>query len=156
MRVGDSLSQGIQLWSWDEFCQYKSMKHSECLYRHLNTIRDDKFVKKSQDFIKQIHEDPQIISQAEEQFGNTNEVQRISNTKRRSIRCGELIASFYKAVGLIDQNNKKQFEAKDFFANTKGYEFKDEQTSLGDEQTIMFDESKIKRRMDDINEKTRA
>ena len=56
----------------------------------------------------------------------------------------------------MDPNNKKTFEAKDFFANTKGYEFIVDGTSLGDEQTIMFDEFKIKQRMAEINEKTRT
>ena len=44
MRTGNSLEQGIQFTAWDDFRLFKSMKFSECWYRHLHTLRDEEFL----------------------------------------------------------------------------------------------------------------
>lgn len=81
------------------------------MYRHLHCVRDEAFVAKTQYFIQQVHEQPfvlyknskgakNVIPKDEEEGEKVPEFQQ-----RRLYRQAELIAKFYRYVGLLPSKN---------------------------------------------------
>ena len=68
------------------------MKFSECWYRHLHCVRDQGFMKASQQFLNQMRDNPQAL------------IKDFSDEARKKVgnNCsGELVARYFKALGLI-------------------------------------------------------
>ena len=80
----------MQFNTWDEFRCFKSMKFSECWYRHLHCMRDSDFLEKSQRFINKIREEPLTIMPSDEDMG------KVSKTQQKLFKSGELVAQFFK------------------------------------------------------------
>ena len=139
LRVGTSLSHPIVLQSWEEFRIHKNQKYQDCWFRHLYCDRDDKFLKKTQIFIQKIREEPYKDTTA---TGKDN--------AKRLYRNAELVAKFYKFVGMIPSSDtnasvKQNFgyEPKDFCQDSKYNLQFNNSSSLSDEHIIMFDEKDI-------------
>jgi hypothetical protein len=95
LRAGSTKQQAVVLQKWDDFRIYKSVKFSECWYRHLHCERSKQFVDNTQRFIQKIRERP---------FYKKEE----STNQRRLYRSAELIAKYYKNVGILARENQKE------------------------------------------------
>lgn len=94
LRAGSTKQQAVVLQKWDDFRIYKSVKFSECWYRHLHCERSKQFVDNTQRFIQKIRERPFY---KKEQGSN----------QRRLYRSAELIAKYYKNVGILARENQQ-------------------------------------------------
>lgn len=58
IRTGSNIDQGVILQSWEDFRIYKSLRFSECQFRHLYCERSKEFVKMTQRFIQNVKDKP--------------------------------------------------------------------------------------------------
>lgn len=156
------------LQKWEDFRIYKSVKFSECWYRHLHCERNKQFIDNTQRFIQKIRE--KAFYKKESQ----------SNV-RRLYKSAELIAKYYKNVGILARENQAEegpgadaslksaeahknggkrprngnFEPRDFAQDAKANLDLLGRASFGEEQTIMFHEKEIQQKLNDIYDHVR-
>lgn len=94
LRAGSTKQASVILQRWDDFRIYKSVKFSECWYRHLHCERDQQFIENTQRFIQKIREKPFFKKEPN------------SNT-RRLYKSAELIAKYYKNVGILAREEQR-------------------------------------------------
>lgn len=92
LRAGSTKQEAVILQKWEDFRIYKSVKFSECWYRHLHCERNKQFIDNTQRFIQKIRE--KAFYKKEQQ---TN--------VRRLYTSAELIAKYYKNVGILAREN---------------------------------------------------
>lgn len=89
-------ARGVILEPWEDFRIYKNQNLQDCWYRPLYYERNDLFLKKTQNFIKRIREKPFVVT-------------RIGpgKTDKRLYKHAEVIAKFYKYIGVLPGENEK-------------------------------------------------
>ena len=95
LRAGNTKQQAVILQKWDDFRIYKSVKFSECWHRHLHCESNAGFVENTQRFIQKIRE-------------KTFYKKEQGSNKRRLYTSAELIAKYYKNVGILARESQAE------------------------------------------------
>lgn len=115
-------------------------------------------MRNSQQFLNKVRDNPHLLSDIEDDSSPIAN-QKLNKTEQKNYRSGELVALYFKHLGLIKGppygKARNFYEPKDFSQNGNALNFIDNTVSLGDEQTIMFDELDIARKIAERNKKIR-